>query len=99
MAILEIVFLKYLARRVLPVPSFIITTEDIGVDKVQALLPGKHCMVETRKRYCYYRATPCGKRIMLGSRASMHAITAEDALPTLKKNVTRNFSKSKECSD
>ena len=82
---------KYLARRVLPVPSFVITTVDIGKDKVQALLPGGHCMVETRKRYCYYRPTPCGTRIMLGTRAAMHSISAEEALPTLRKMLTEIF--------
>ena len=82
---------RYLSRRVLPVPSFIITTGDIGKDKVQSLLPGGHCMVETRKRYCYYRATPCGRRIMLGTRAAMHAMKAEEALPTLRKMLTEIF--------
>jgi len=82
---------KYLSRRVLPVPSFIITTIDLGKDRVKLLLPGGHCMVETRKRYCYYRATPCGKRIMLGTRAAMHAMSAEDALPTLKKMLSEIF--------
>ena len=82
---------KYLSRRVLPVPSFIITTADIGKDKVQSLLPGGHCMVETRKRYCYYRPTPCGKRIMLGTRAAMHSISAEEALPTLRKMLSEIF--------
>ena len=82
---------KYLSRRVLPVPSFIITTVDIGKDKVQSLLPGGHCMVETRKRYCYYRPTPCGKRIMLGTRAAMHSISAEEALPTLRKMLSEIF--------
>jgi len=82
---------KYLSRRVLPIPSFIITTIDLGEDRVKLLLPGGHCMVETRKRYCYYRATPCGKRIMLGTRAAMHAMSAEDALPTLKKMLSEIF--------
>ena len=82
---------RYLSRRVLPVPSFIITTGDIGKDKVQSLLPGGHCMVETRKRHCYYRATPCGRRIMLGTRAAMHAMKAEEALPTLRKMLTEIF--------
>jgi glycine/D-amino acid oxidase-like deaminating enzyme len=82
---------KYLSRRVLPVPSFIITTVDIGKDKVQSLLPGGHCMVETRKRYCYYRPTPCGKRIMLGTRVAMHSISAEEALPTLRKMLSEIF--------
>ncbi len=82
---------KYLSRRVLPVPSFVITTVDIGKDKVQSLLPGGHCMVETRKRYCYYRPTPCGTRIMLGTRAAMHSISAEEALPTMRKMLLEIF--------
>ena len=82
---------KYLSRRVLPVPSFVITTVDIGKDKVQSLLPGGHCMVETRKRYCYYRPTPCGKRIMLGTRAAMHSISPEEALPTLRMMLIEIF--------
>jgi glycine/D-amino acid oxidase-like deaminating enzyme len=82
---------KYLSRRILPIPSYIITTEDIGVERVQSLLPGGHCMVETRKRYCYYRATPCGRRIMIGTRVAMHLITAEQALPTLRKMLIEIF--------
>jgi len=82
---------KHLSRRILPVPSYIITTEDIGVERVQSLLPGGHCMVETRKRYCYYRATPCGRRIMIGTRAAMHSITAEKALLTLRKMLIEIF--------
>ena len=82
---------KYLARRILPVPSFIITTEEIGFEKVRSLLPGGNCIVETRKRYCYYRPTPCGKRIMIGTRAAMHAISAEEALPILRKMLVEIF--------
>lgn len=82
---------KYLARRILPVPSFIATTEDIGTERVASLLPGGNCMVETRKRFCYYRATPCGRRIMLGTRAAMHPITPQQALPTIKKMLTGIF--------
>ena len=48
-------------------------------------------MVETRKRYCYYRTTPCGRRIMIGTRAAMHSITAEQALPTLRKMLIEIF--------
>ena len=82
---------KFLAQRVMPVPSFIIVTEELGAAMVQALLPGGHCMVETRQRFCYYRPTPCGKRIMLGSRAALHAITPEQALPTLKAKLAEIF--------
>ena len=82
---------RFLARRVIPVPSFIIVTEELGKDRVKALLPGGHCMVETRQRFCYYRATPCGKRIMLGSRAALHAITPQASLVTLKAKLTEIF--------
>ena len=82
---------KYLSRRILPVPSFIITTDEIGAERVNSLIPGGHCIVETRKRYCYYRPTPCGKRIMIGTRAAMHAMSAEKALPVLKKTLTEIF--------
>ncbi len=82
---------KYLSRRIVPIPSYILTTEDIGINKVRSLLPGGHCMVETRKRYCYYRATPCGRRIMIGTRAAMHSISAEAALPIVRKMLTEIF--------
>jgi len=82
---------KYLSRRILPVPSYIITTDDIGIERVNALMPGGHCIVETRKRYCYYRPTPCGKRIMIGTRAAMHLISAEKALPILQKTLSEIF--------
>jgi len=81
----------YLARRILPVPSFIITTDEIGADRVNSLIPGGHCIVETRKRYCYYRPTPCGKRIMIGTRAAMHSMSAEKALPLLRKTLSEIF--------
>ncbi len=82
---------KYLSRRILPVPSYIITTDEIGIERVNALIPGGHCIVETRKRYCYYRPTPCGKRIMIGTRAAMHSISAEKALPILQKTLSEIF--------
>jgi glycine/D-amino acid oxidase-like deaminating enzyme len=82
---------SFLAKRIMPVPSFVIVTEELGEDLVQALLPGGHCMVETRQRFCYYRATPCGKRIMLGSRAALHAIAPQQALPTLRAKLTEIF--------
>ena len=82
---------KYLSRRILPVPSFIITTDEIGAERVNSLIPGGHCIVETRKRYCYYRPTPCGKRIMIGTRAAMHSMSAEKALPLLRKTLSEIF--------
>jgi len=61
------------------------------MEKVNSLIPGGHCIVETRKRYCYYRPTPCGKRIMIGTRAAMHSISSEKALPILQKTLSEIF--------
>ena len=70
------------ARRILPIPSFIIATEP--TEQVASLLPGKRMMVETRSRHCYYRASPDGKRLILGARAAFTNIPQAKATATLR---------------
>ena len=42
-------------RSVFPVPSFLITTDHLGSNRVRALFPTSRMIVETRERHCYYR--------------------------------------------
>ncbi|MEL6767827.1 MAG: FAD-dependent oxidoreductase [Pseudomonadota bacterium] len=60
-----------LRRRIVPVPSFIITTEPLGANRMKALFPKGRMTVESRARHCYYRPSPAGDRIVLGGRAAM----------------------------
>lgn len=63
-----------LRRRVVPVPSFIVATEELGAETVRALFPTNRMIVETRDRHCYFRASPDGTRVVFGGRAAMFDI-------------------------
>lgn len=58
-------------RRIIPLPSFIIATEELGEHTIKELFPSGRMVVENRDKHCYYRPSPDGKRIILGARAAM----------------------------
>ena len=60
-----------IARRVFPIPSFIMATEELGANRVRDMFPNLRMIVETRLRHCYYRPSPDGKRVVFGGRAAM----------------------------
>jgi len=59
-----------LRRKVIPIASYMIATEPLGVDRVKAMIPGRRMIVETRSQHCYYRPSPDGERILLGARGT-----------------------------
>jgi len=63
--------IQSLKRRIVPIPSFIVATEPLGVNRVRALLPGGRMVAESRERHCYYRASPDGERLVFGGRAAL----------------------------
>ena len=79
------------ARRLVPMPSFLIATEEIGENRVRDLIPNLRMIVETREKHLYYRPSPDGKRIILGGRAALHPIEPEDAKMRLKKELVTLF--------
>lgn len=62
--------LPYLRRRMVPVRSRIIVTEELAPDVMARLMPRQMTMAEGRQLGFYYRPTPDGKRILLGGRDS-----------------------------
>ena len=68
-----------LARRLVPIPSFLIATEPIGVEHVQRLVPNMRMLVETRSKHLYYRPSPDRTRMILGGRAALHPIDLDQA--------------------
>jgi glycine/D-amino acid oxidase-like deaminating enzyme len=62
---------RAMARRLVPVPSFIIATERLGANRVLSLMPAGRCHVDTRAAHSYFRADPDGERILWGGRASL----------------------------
>lgn len=69
-------FMRYHRRRVFGVPSFIVATAPLK-NSADELIPGRRMVVETRRRHCYYRASPDGKRLIFGARAAMHNAVSE----------------------
>jgi glycine/D-amino acid oxidase-like deaminating enzyme len=68
-----------LARRVVPIPSFLIATEPLGQERVRSLIPNGRMIVETGNRHRYYRPSPDGTRIVFGGRAALHPIQLDEA--------------------
>ena len=59
---------RWLRRRLVPVTSRIVVTEEISGNLMNHLIPRRRAMGEHRHLYRYYRPTPDGKRILLGGR-------------------------------
>ncbi|RWA75313.1 MAG: FAD-binding oxidoreductase [Mesorhizobium sp.] len=60
----------FLRRRLVPVRSRIITTEELAPDVMARLMPKLMTITENRQLGFYYRPSPDGKRILLGGRDS-----------------------------
>lgn len=75
--------LPFLARRMVPVASFIIATEPLSYGLIDRLFPGRRMITETRRVTNYYRPSPDGTRVLWGGRASFGRTTAREAAPTL----------------
>ena len=75
---------NWFKKRVFPVPSFLIATEDLPHDLIKELSPRGRMMVETRIKYSYFRTSPNGRKIIFGGRAAMKPISLMVAAHRLK---------------
>ncbi len=57
-------------RRLIPVASFMIATEQIGEERVRAVLPKLRVYGDTKKILYYFRPSPDYTRVLFGGRAS-----------------------------
>ena len=80
-----------IARRLVPIPSFLIATQPIGVERVKKLIPNGRMMVETRAKHLYYRPSPDLTRIVLGGRAALHPVPLEGAADWLMNELRAIF--------
>jgi glycine/D-amino acid oxidase-like deaminating enzyme len=58
-----------LKRRVVPIASHIIATEELPEDLARSLIPKGRTLSDTKRVLCYYRMSPDGKRMVFGGRA------------------------------
>jgi glycine/D-amino acid oxidase-like deaminating enzyme len=83
--------MPWLARRLVPLASYIIATEELPSETIDRLFPARRMISETRRVLNYYRPSPDGKRVLWGGRASFRAVSAEHAAPSLHATMTQVF--------
>jgi glycine/D-amino acid oxidase-like deaminating enzyme len=80
-----------LKRRVVPLASHIIATEELPPDLAASLIPRHRTLSDTRRVLCYYRMSPDGKRVIFGGRARFTAVTPQHSAPILHGFMTDRF--------
>lgn len=81
----------WLRRRIIPIGSYIITTEELPQDVVDELFPTDRIASDTCKVLYYYRATPDRKRIAFGGRVLSSECDPVEAAPHLYNHMCRIF--------
>lgn len=64
----------YLQRRVIPVASYMIATEELPAATARALIPNGRMISDTKRVLYYFRLSPDGRRVLFGGRASFRRI-------------------------
>lgn len=78
-------------RRVVPIGSYIIATEELPADLAKALSPRNRSIADTQRLLSYYRLSPDGRRMIFGGRAKFSPTDAKEAAPVLYKMMTDRF--------
>jgi glycine/D-amino acid oxidase-like deaminating enzyme len=81
----------WLKRRVIPIGSYQIATEPLGVEQVRALIPRGRNIVDSRRVVVYYRPSPDGARIIFGGRAALREKDPLACVPRLRDMLTQVF--------
>jgi glycine/D-amino acid oxidase-like deaminating enzyme len=80
-----------LKRRVVPLASHIIATEELDPALAASLIPKGRTLSDTRRVLCYYRMSPDGKRVIFGGRARFTPVTPMQSAPILYRFMTARF--------
>lgn len=80
-----------LKRRVVPIASHIIATEELPTGLAPKLLPRGRTISETRRVLHYYRLSPDGRRVIFGGRARFTEIPGELRARLLHRALVERF--------
>jgi len=80
-----------LKRRIVPIASHIIATEELPADLAASLVPGKRTLADTRRVVCYYRMSPDGRRMIFGGRPRFTAVDTRTSATILHRFMTERF--------
>ncbi len=85
-----------LRKRVVPVASHIIATEELPPDLAASLIPNGRTIAETPRVLCYYRMSPDGKRMIYGGRARFTEVGPNTSGRLLHAMMTARFPQMKD---
>jgi glycine/D-amino acid oxidase-like deaminating enzyme len=80
-----------LKRRVVPVGSYIIATEELSPDVIASISPKNRSFADTRRVLTYYRLSPDGKRLIFGGRAKFGFSDPVETAPMLHGFMLERF--------
>jgi len=80
-----------LRRRIVPIASHIIATEELPPDLAGSLIPRARTLSDTKRVLCYYRTSPDGRRMVFGGRARFTQVDATVSAPILHRYMTDRF--------
>ena len=75
-----------LARRIMPVGTYIIATEPLGAQRAQSLVRNRACVCDTQFVLDYYRLTG-DDRLLFGGRVSYSTATPRDLVATMRRGM------------
>jgi glycine/D-amino acid oxidase-like deaminating enzyme len=78
-------------RRVVPVGSYIIATEELPADIAASISPKGRSFADTRRVLTYYRMSPDGKRLIFGGRAKFGHTDPVETAHILHRFMTDRF--------
>ncbi len=87
----------WLRRRIIPIGSYIIATEELPQGAIDTLFPTNRIASDTCKVLYYYRATPDRKRVLFGGRVSAVEMDTTASAPLLYEKMCRTFPELRGC--
>ncbi|QIG46739.1 FAD-binding oxidoreductase [Nordella sp. HKS 07] len=69
----------WLMRRIVPVASFLIATEELPADVTRELVPNGRMLADSRRVLNYFRLSPDGKRVLWGGRVGTADMDARES--------------------
>jgi glycine/D-amino acid oxidase-like deaminating enzyme len=81
----------WLAKRLVPLNSYIIATEELPESLIERMFPGRRMISDSKRVLNYFRPSPDGKRVLWGGRASFRAATPDQSAPTLREGLVETF--------
>jgi glycine/D-amino acid oxidase-like deaminating enzyme len=81
----------WLRRRLIPVGSYMIATEELPEETMRRLFPNGRMISDSKRVLSYFRPDPLGRRVLWGGRASFSPTMPEVAAPVLHRFMTEVF--------